>query len=484
MSSAVLCSLLLSSAQLSAQQPDPVLAPVPEQPAARDGDARDAQIDALSARLEEMQRVLDAQQRELAAQKQALEAQAAAAGEMDALAALEQDPAGTALEEDFLHIYGFADVGLQRTWGPLYELVPGASNKTTFVLGNVNVYFDSKPLPDWRFLTEVRFGLFPHGGTPRGTGPGGGSTVGSLKSVNDRVSDDGSANGGFTDLVWNGVVLERAHIDWLAHDAFSLRAGWFLTPYGIWNVDHGSPTRIMIEPPTFITIELFPQRQLGLEAFGLLPAASWTFGYHAYVSNGRQPGQIDFGDDKALGFRLSAETRVPTPLTFGVSGYTGRYEDVEKSFALSPEGISAETKELVVFRDYAASGDVSVDIGDLRLRSEGVMRWKLFEDGKRSVDVPGTTNADKLTFGAYIMAAYRLPWLGLEPVAMAELMGEQSPVGDYVHRIGGGLNIYLSTVTTLRTSYVHTQLFDLDGPERNLDHSETHSLAARLIMAF
>ncbi len=43
-------------------------------------------------------------------------------------------------------------------------------------------------------------------------------------------SDEGSPNGGFTDLRWNGVVLERSHIDWTPRDEINVRVGHFLTP--------------------------------------------------------------------------------------------------------------------------------------------------------------------------------------------------------------------------------------------------------------
>jgi hypothetical protein len=464
-------------ADVPASEP-PASAPAAAAPAA--SAERDAQVTRVEAELQRMQAELDAQRKELAEQRAELDAYAAQSAEAgtDALSAHDAEQAG--LDAQMLRVYGFADMGLQRAWGPLTESVPGGTQATTFVLGNVNLYFDSTPAPDWRFLAELRLGLFPHGAVARGGGGGG------LTMVSTRISDDGASNGGFTDLVWHGVLLERAHIDWLPSDEFNLRAGWFLTPYGIWNVDHGSPTRLMIEPPIFITLGLFPQRQLGVEAFGRFPALPWTFGYHAYVSNGRQPGQVDFEDDKAVGGRLWAQARSPVPITIGASGYTGRYEDVAKTYGLMDGQISATTRETIAYRDYALSGDLSIDIDRLRLRTEGVVRWQLYEDGKRpsSPLTPGTTSADTMYVGAYVMAAYQLPWHGLEPVAVAEIVRVATFVGEYSMRFGGGLNVYLSEVATLRTSYVYAFFFDGEDSDRDLSRSKVHSVASRLILAF
>ena len=156
--------------------------------------------------------------------------------------------------EPAIRLYGFADVGLQRIWADkAVQALESETNKLTFVLGNVNLYFDAQPSKNWRFLAEIRFGLSPDGAIAR---PKGGYTF--TAPFDDSVSDPSAPNGGFTNLKWAGVVPERAHIDYTPSDRFNLRAGLFLTPYGIWNVDHGTPTRIMVSEPLFISAQLIP----------------------------------------------------------------------------------------------------------------------------------------------------------------------------------------------------------------------------------
>jgi hypothetical protein len=321
---ALLLCAAASHAQTAPAAPAPPT-PAPPTPAPLTEDPR---IKQLELQLEAQRQAFEVQRTQLEERMQKVEAQAATAQAEAAEAKSQVEVAALMgggeeeaemISEPAVRVYGFADVGLQRAWGTIAEIIPGGTNKATFVLGNVNLYFDANPVQDWRFLTEVRLGLFPHGATAR-------TASGMAPTIDNTVGDDGSPNGGFTNIQWNGVLLERAHIDWTPRDEINIRAGWFLTPYGIWNVDHGTPTRIMVEAPLLITAEILPQRQLGIEAFGRVQALPWTIGYHLYVSNGRQPGQLDFSDQKAVGTRVWFSTRRPIPMTFGLSGYTGRYE--------------------------------------------------------------------------------------------------------------------------------------------------------------
>jgi hypothetical protein len=158
---------------------------------------------------------------------------------------------------------------------------------------------------------------------------------------------------------------------------------------------------------------------------------------------------------------------------------------VDKVIGLRAEGNFAVTQhESVAFSDYAAGADASLDIGDLRVRAEGVTRWKIFEDGKRTAYLPGTFDADQNTFGAYLLAAYRLPWYSLEPLIQAEMFRFSLPLGEYAIRPSAGLNIYFDPAVVFRFSYTYSRLFDIEGPDRRLSFNYLHSLAARLSIAF
>ena len=63
-------------------------------------------------------------------------------------------------------------------------------------------------------------------------------------------------------------IEELCYVEHEFNGLLKLQAGQYLTPYGIWNVDHGSPTIIGIKKPFVVSNELFPEQQTGLQLFG------------------------------------------------------------------------------------------------------------------------------------------------------------------------------------------------------------------------
>ena len=467
---------LSAAAQQAPASPPAASAETPQPTAAAAPASTEERLQALEAELERQRALIQAQQAELEAQRAA-----AATGEKpaDAAALAElmseaQEEAEAPSEDSFLRFYGFADVGIQRLWADkvISEISP-ETDKLTFVLGNVNFYFDANPSEDFRFLAELRFGLFPDGAVAR---PKDGWGIG--PPTDTSVSDPSAANAFFTSLRWAGVVPERAHIDWTPSDVFNLRSGLFLTPYGIFNVDHGTPTRIMVSEPLFISSQLFPSRLIGLEAFGTLQFLPWTIGYHLHVSNGRTLSQVDFSDDKAIGGRLFISTRHPFVFKLGVSGYLGNSEEVEIELAMRDTVFELD--------EYCVSADLSIDVGKLRIRSEVVVNWVEFEEGRRRVWL-GIPLADVMHMGAYVVFAYELPWYRIEPLIMTEIIRapvpRYLPIGEGMIMPAVGVNVYFTDMTMLRTQVSIAHGFDLSSdpvtPEGFL-----YQAVARLITAF
>jgi hypothetical protein len=489
---ALLCALCLGTAHANAQaSPQPKAAgaeAVGGGPAVDRGAAGTQSAGAdpasLLQRLSALEAEVARQREQIAAQQAALDAAAGGGGAESATAkpddlaaylANPDDEPKTANDDDArVRIYGFADIGLQRLWTDkqIQEISP-ETNKLTFVLGNVNLYFDAAPSENFRFLAEIRFGLFPDGSAPR---PKGSWSFGNAADTS--VSDPSAANAFFTSVRWAGVAPERVHIDWTPSDKFNLRAGLFLTPYGIFNVDHGTPTRIMVSEPLFISSQLFPSQLIGVEAFGAIPFLPWTLGYHVYVANGRTTGQVDFSDAKAIGGRLYLSTRNPFPLKLGISGYVGDSEDVDATLTSRTTNFS--------FEEYALSGDVSIDVGSLRIRSEVVVNWTYNDDGHRRLWA-GTPVADVMRMGAYVVFAYQLPWYGIEPLIMTEVLRvpvpRLIPIGEGLIMPSVGVNVYFTDTTMLRTQMSIAHGFDFSSNPVD-PQGFLYQAVARLITAF
>ncbi len=361
--------------------------------------------------------------------------------------------------EPTFDLHGFIDMGAQRTM--TNDATNFESTASTFVLGNINFYFTFKPTPHWSSLTEIRFTTAPDG-QPVGIG------TATPSRINTEFTDP--ANGiGDDRSRWGAIVLERAYIEYQSSHSFGLRVGAFLTPFGIWNVDHGSPTVIPIVRPESMTQELFPKHQVGVELFGSHPEAlskAWDLEYHAYVSNGRTPAQVDTTEDKMFGGRLVMTNAQHVAL--GVSAMYGSYDDLAITH--------------VAYRELGLSADVSIDLEALRLRAELTARDIHYDAGHHAITVDGAAAPNEWQTDAYVLAAYRIPHTRFEPYVWAEAYRVHDIVGDLQLNASVGLNIYFTPAIQLKLQTLYARFFDT----KDIDLSSTQEyelfVGTRLVM--
>ena len=137
------------------------------------------------------------------------------------------------------------DEALLRIADTRQELALGVG-LAALVLVISSVYLDAKPAEAWRTLIEVRFTNAPHGLVENY-----GGLAGAFKRVDTRQFDPHGS--GFNVPMWRGsIVLERAWTEWQPFQFLNVRVGNFFTPWGIWNIDHGSPTLITLQLPQMI----------------------------------------------------------------------------------------------------------------------------------------------------------------------------------------------------------------------------------------
>jgi hypothetical protein len=248
---------------LFAVQPAPVPEPAPPPaappsavPAPSEPRASRAEVDALRAEL--------ARQAEALADLQAKQA------------ATESEREASQTSGPQLDLYGYMDVaffkafGLEQGPGQAHQQRAYINDNGSFALGNLNLYLDVTDEERWRFLSEIRFTLAPHGSESERV-----AGVPFERTDNTTFEPGNPENQLFR---WSAIVIERAQIEWMPRDWFKLTAGIFLTPYGIWNVDHGSPVVIPARVPYAVRQQLFPERQIGLQASGRLCPGDLTLG--------------------------------------------------------------------------------------------------------------------------------------------------------------------------------------------------------------
>jgi hypothetical protein len=318
--------------------------------------------------------------------------------------------------ETGLRLYGFADMSYSKVLGggisaAGYEVsstINGAPQHWSFGVGNLNLYLDGQLGARARSLAEVRFTYLP-GGT-QGT------------TVPDYAQPLAVTN-------WGGIVIERAWVEYAFADLVTVRAGQFLTPYGIWNVDHGSPTTIAVQKPEITSAQLFPERQVGVEAYGSRYLGDARLGYHLTLSNGRigdNPPFANYSGRPGLGGRLFVEGTWLGELKFGLSGYTGRYTELQAAspvaFPVPPDTIAAE------YDEHDAAADVRWEWKKVLFISEAVYQRVRYSNRGRPANVVigpsgpvAAPAADFWSAGNYALAGYRLPF-DVMPYVMWELI--------------------------------------------------------------
>ena len=313
-------------------------------------------------------------------------------------------------------INGFVDFGmynvLTKAWRKALQPHP------SFFIGNFNVYI-SKALSDTvRMFAEVRFTYLPNGVADVNT------NLVTSTSVADYTNFS-------AELKWGGIEIERVYLEWSITPWLALRAGQFLTPYGIWNVDHGSPTIISVIQPVVIARQLFPERQTGLELRGQLAlSAQSSIGYHLTLSNGLGPASdyVDLDDNKAVGARVWWLYEGYGQLTLGGSGFIGTDADTQMLIGLgSDEHLKYTERVNAKSTVLSLAADVQWRLDGLLLQAEFASRQTVYtKDGRPALTHPLTGVRaglpDAFDYGYYFLAGYRFEWLGVMPYVVAHFV--------------------------------------------------------------
>ena len=294
--------------------------------------------------------------------------------DLDAVvAALIQQETDVTAEKRSIDFYGFADFAYYQ---PLQRntFFPPES----FAVGHLNFYVGSDLGDDWRWLSEVRLMYLPHGSVASSerflTSP-----VRADTNVTDYTEQDRPVR-------WGGINIERVWVERRFHPLLNLRFGNFLTPYGIWNVDHGASVVIPTYRPYAIGEELFPQRQTGIEAYGTWTEGTTQLGYHLTLSNGRGPIDTyqDLDGNRAIGGRLFWRQDLPLgTLTLGVSGYKGTYTEAHNEVRVVDGDLGIHHPIDAQYRELSIATDLKWEWLGLLLQGEVIVNSVAYSQGNR-----------------------------------------------------------------------------------------------------
>lgn len=358
-----------------------------------------------------------------------------------------------------LELYGFGDFTYTRLLEDHWREQPW----DTFAVGRLNLYAAAELGDGWRSLFEVRFSYLPNGtlGDP--------NPDGTVPRFDTLVVD-------YTDLDrytrWGGIVLERA---WLEHTFgpwLTLRAGNWLTPYGIWNVDHGSPVIVGVRRPFIVAEQLLPQYQTGLQAHGFHNLDWVRLGYDLTLSNGRGPIDTyqDLDRNKAIGGRGFVQADTTQGLfTLGISFYSGTYTDRLDQLFLDPNGFFRIDSPITQqFDELSFALDMKWELWGFLFQAEAVTNDVAYTDGARPrYWEPGGLLGfipDHRRLGAYALGGYRFEWGGIMPFAGLEYYDPGfGPMGD-IAAFWGGINLRPTARVTLKAQYTYSWLVGQPTP--------------------
>jgi len=354
-----------------------------------------------------------------------------------------------------LKFSGFADFALTGVFGREGDWRGAYERFSAFSIGNFNLYTDKRLLESLRMFGEIRFTFLPNGTAPPGAAPGDYQQTGAEDYANFKRP-----------VSWAGIYIPRVYLEWTPYRFFGVRGGVILTPYGIWNVDHGSPTIIPVQRPFVVGQALFPERQTGIELLGQFDIGHHsTIGYHLTLTNGL--GAVneyrDYDDNKAIGGRLYWSFDGLGQLRVGASAFYGQDTTAHEMASFAPDGQHVVfTQKIDQQSDVLAlAGDVQWKYRGLHLQTELITQQRRYKDAAR----PGSSNpffgrylapSDRLNWGIYGLVGYRFDWFGIMPYFLAQFMDAFDPAAGalyFVNSFFAGINIRPIDVLVIKIEY-------------------------------
>ncbi|MCU0662328.1 MAG: hypothetical protein MUC50_08385 [Myxococcota bacterium] len=309
-----------------------------------------------------------------------------------------------------LSMYGFMTLSLTRSWVQANNAMNNiVHEEASFTFSNVNLFFQSRMTQSLSALVELYFTFAPHGNETFNPYQRQDTTVTETSTLRQRVL--------------GGVAIERAQATWQRYDAFGLTVGRFITPYGVWNVEH-SPTIYlpMVLPLSMVPSPLLPTAQTGLMVHGrFFPHTGTYIDYAITAANNRSDveASLDFNDNKALGLRVQlCNETLKFSLSLGGNGYKGHVDIRKKTdqIDLSVPTIRITSSSVDKHTELSGSFDVVLKVFGARLQAEytrSILKYDVHPLRMAPFyNVPVTGDGyvpDHTRWAGYVMLAYEIP---------------------------------------------------------------------------
>lgn len=217
--------------------------------------------------------------------------------------------------------YGFSDMSFHKYFFKDNAIIRSNnlfSEKFEYSFDNLNLYSDFSPNEKLRMLFEISYEHTPNylqysrGRILSIAGQSDDTLIPATPSPTDQ-------NGGK-----ESFKIQRAILQLKLNQYTRFSFGKFITPAGIWNVDHGSPVILTFRQPTqFSIIQIYPKAQIGIMENGNFFIGDADLSYCIYASTGRDEIHIEDVKDVAVGGQIFCNLPFLDEFRIGASAYTG-----------------------------------------------------------------------------------------------------------------------------------------------------------------
>lgn len=387
---------------------------------------------------------------------------------------------------DKFQIYGFADMAVTKYFPKDNSFLLGVDKmdeKANFSLDHVNLYTSFRPNKHLRFLAELSFQDEPvyfqdSAGQrwimppmPEFFFPGSDSIWATPK-----LAPKNKMQRGITIFDWGSFSVERAIFSVYLNRYFNLSFGKFITPAGIWNVDHGSPVILTISQPTqYSYAQIYPKSQLGIMEEGKIFIGDADLSYSLYFSSGRDNQSLYRVKDLSVGGQLRLSLPLLDEFNIGFSGYTGRVNTKMRyavytikdlnTFAFESKFADVDTFK---YRENVVGGDIRLSKWRTTLQAE--VNYQHITDHRKA------SNNTSGTLATYVIGSVdflKKEDLKITPYAYYEYvkylerlqnpLNNVSVMSDGYHKFMGGINFRAFTNYGIKLEYNFTRLLMTDA---------------------